>query len=49
MKQSQLKLGQYFWLASVLVFFAVIRRELNYLPELFIPSDFSLLAHSYDW
>lgn len=49
MKQSQLKLGRYFWLASVLVFFAVIRRELNYLPELFIPSSFSFLNHSYDW
>ena len=49
MKQSQLKLGQYFWLASVLVFFAVIRRELNYVPELFIPSNFSFLNHSYDW
>ena len=33
----------------MLVFFEVIRRELNYLPELFIPSDFSLLTHSYDW
>lgn len=31
------------------MFFEVIRRELNYLPELFIPSDFSLLTHSYDW
>src|SRR5690606_18228715 len=49
MKQSQLKLGQYFWLASVLVFFAVIRRELNYVPELLIPSNFTFLNHSYDW
>ncbi|WP_227514104.1 hypothetical protein [Psychrobacter sp. P11G5] len=47
--QSHSKQSRYFWLASVLVFFAVIRRELNYLPELFIPSDFSLLSHSYDW
>ncbi|WP_296244243.1 MULTISPECIES: hypothetical protein [unclassified Psychrobacter] len=47
--QSRSKQSRYFWLASVLVFFEVIRRELNYLPELFIPSDFSLLAHSYDW
>ncbi|WP_201610378.1 hypothetical protein [Psychrobacter immobilis] len=47
--QSQLKLGQYFWLASVLVFFAVIRRELNYVPELFIPSNFSFLNHPYAW
>jgi hypothetical protein len=47
--QSRSKSSRYFWLASVLVFFEVIRRELNYLPELFIPSDFSLLAHSYDW
>ena len=47
--QSQSKKSHYFWLASVLIFFAVIRRELNYLPELFISSDFSLLNHSYDW
>ena len=49
MIQSRSKPSRYFWLASVLVFFEVIRRELNYLPELFIPSDFSLLTHSYDW
>lgn len=47
--QSHSKRSRYFWFASILVFFAVIRRELNYLPELFIPSDFSLLSHSYDW
>ena len=47
--QSRSKRSRYFWLASILVFFEVIRRELNYLPELFIPSDFSLLTHSYDW
>ena len=47
--QSKSKQGLYFWLASVLTFFAVIRRELNYLPELFISSNFSLLNHSYDW
>ena len=47
--QSQSKQSYYFWLASVLIFFAVIRRELNYLPELFISSDFSLLNRSYDW
>ncbi|MGP5525309.1 hypothetical protein ACTXMV_00065 [Psychrobacter celer] len=38
-----------FWLAAVLVFFAVIRRELNYLPDLFIPADFLLLSQPYDW
>ena len=47
--QSKSKQSLYFWLASVLTFFAVIRRELNYLPELLIASDFSLLNHSYDW
>ncbi|CAN6959729.1 MULTISPECIES: hypothetical protein [Psychrobacter] len=47
--QSHVKQIKAFWLASVLVFVAVIRRELNYLPELFIPSNFSLLSHSYDW
>lgn len=38
-----------FWLAAVLVFFAVIRRELNYLPDLLVPTDFMLFSHSYDW
>ena len=47
--KSHVKQIKAFWLASVLIFIAVIRRELNYLPELFIPSDFSLLSHSYDW
>ncbi len=47
--QSKSKQGLYFWLASVLTFLAVIRRELNYLPELLIASDFSLSNHSYDW
>ena len=47
--QSQSKQSRYFWLASVLVFFAVLRRELNYLPELLISSEFSLLGRSYDW
>lgn len=47
--QSKSKQGLYFWLASVLTFFVVIRRELNYLPEFFIASDFSLLNHAYDW
>lgn len=47
--QSSSKQSCYFWLASILVFFAVIRRELNYLPELFISSDFLFLSHSYDW
>lgn len=47
--QSKSKQGHYFWAASVLTFFAVVRRELNYLPEFFISSDFSLLNHSYDW
>jgi hypothetical protein len=36
-------------LAAVLIFFTVIRRELNYLPDLFVPSDFSFLSQSYDW
>lgn len=47
--QSQIKHVQAFWLAAALVFFVVIRRELNHLPDLFIPSDFRLLSHSYDW
>lgn len=47
--KSHVKQIKAFWLASVLVIIAIIRRELNYLPELFIPSDFSLLSHSYDW
>lgn len=46
---SHIKKIHAFWLAAVLVFFAVIRRELNYLPDLLVPSDFMLLSHSYDW
>ena len=48
-KQSHIKQIQAFWLATVLVFIAVIRRELNYLPDLLVPSDFSFLSQSYDW
>lgn len=47
--QSHIKQVHAFWLAAVLVFFTVIRRELNYLSDLLVPSDFSLLSHSYDW
>lgn len=47
--QSHLKHARAFWLAAALIFFTVIRRELNYLPDLFVPSDFSLLSQSYDW
>lgn len=47
--QSQVKHVRAFWLAAVLVFFVVMRRELNHLPDLFITSDFMLLSHSYDW
>jgi hypothetical protein len=47
--QSRLQRGRYFWLASVLIFFTVIRKELNYLPDLLVSSDFLLLSYSYDW
>ncbi len=47
--KSPLKYARAFWLAGILVFFTVIRRELNYLPDLLVPSDFSLLSHSYYW
>jgi hypothetical protein len=47
--RSHIKQIQAFWLAAVLVFVAVIRRELNYLPDLLVPSDFSFLNQSYDW
>ncbi|WP_201600395.1 hypothetical protein [Psychrobacter piscatorii] len=47
--KSHIKQVQSFWLASVLIFVAVIRRELNYLPDLLVPSDFSFLNQSYDW
>lgn len=47
--QSHIKHARAFWLAAVLIFFTVIRRELNYLPDLFVPSDFSFLSQSYDW
>ena len=47
--QSHIRPIKAFWLAGVLVFVAVIRRELNYLPDLLVPSDFLLLGQSYDW
>ena len=47
--QSHVKQIRSFWLAGLLVFVAVIRRELNYLPDLLVPSDFSFLNQSYDW
>ncbi|MGO2225661.1 MAG: hypothetical protein ACTH4C_02080 [Psychrobacter celer] len=48
-RRSHSKKTEAFWLAAVLVFFAVIRRELNYLPDLFIPTDFLLQSQPYDW
>lgn len=47
--KSHVKQVKAFWLAAVLIFVAVIRRELNYLPDLLVPSDFLLLGQSYDW
>lgn len=47
--QSRLKQGGYFWLASVLVFVTVIRRELNHVPDLFINNKLLWLTHNYDW
>ena len=47
--QSRLKQGDYFWLASVLIFITVIRRELNHLPDLFINEKLLWLSHNYDW
>ena len=47
--QSHVKHIQAFWLAAVLIFVTVIRRELNYLPDILVPSDFSFLSQSYDW
>lgn len=47
--KSHIRQGHYFWIAAILVFFIVIRRELNYLADVFIPSGFSIWSHSYDW
>ncbi|WP_261862718.1 hypothetical protein [Psychrobacter sp. JCM 18900] len=47
--KSHVKQIKAFWLAAVLIFVSVIRRELNYLPDLLVPSDFSMLGQSYDW
>lgn len=47
--QSRITSGHTFWLAAVLVFVAVMRRELNHLPDLLISSDFLLLGRTYDW
>ncbi|MDN3454082.1 hypothetical protein [Psychrobacter sp. APC 3350] len=47
--QSHVTQIKAFWLAAILIFVSVIRREWNYLPDLLVPSDFSLLSQSYDW
>ena len=47
--KSHIRQIQAFWLATVFSFVAVIRRELNYLPDLLVPDDFSFLSQSYDW
>ena len=47
--QSHIRRAQTFWLAGVLIFVTAIRRELNYLPDLFVPNNFTLLSRSYDW
>ena len=47
--KSHVKQIKAFWLAAVLIFVSVIRRELNYLPDLLVPSDFLMLGQSYDW
>jgi len=47
--QSHVRQIKAFWLAAVLIFVSVIRRELNYLPDLLVPSDFLMLGQSYDW
>lgn len=47
--QSHIRRAQTFWLAGVLIFITAIRRELNYLPDLFVPNNFTLLSRSYDW
>jgi len=48
-RQSSIEQIKAFWLASALIFIAVIRRELNFLPDLFIASDVLVLGHNYDW
>ncbi|CAM3978373.1 hypothetical protein PSAR109036_02620 [Psychrobacter arenosus] len=48
-RQSSIEQIRAFWLASALIFIAVIRRELNFLPDLFIASDVLVLGHNYDW
>lgn len=47
--KSQLKYARTFWIAGILIFVAALRRELSYLPDLWVRSDFTLLTHSYDW
>lgn len=47
--QSNMKISRYFWLASVLVFLTVIRRELNFLPQILGVDGLSMLGYSYDW
>ena len=46
--KSGVRQGHYFWFAGVLVFFNVMRRELSYLPEVYVPADFLWLGMTYN-
>ena len=46
---SRYKQGRYFWIAASFIFFLVLRKELNYLPDLIVPAGFSWLGQGYDW
>lgn len=46
---SRYKQGRYFWIASFIVFFLVLRKELNYLRETFSLNELVWLGQSYKW
>ena len=49
MSITKIKSGRIFWLAATMVFLAILRRELNFLPDLLIANDFMILGRGYDW
>ena len=46
---SSYKQGRYFWIAACFIFTLVLRKELNYLPDLLVPANFLWLGQGYDW
>ena len=47
--KSRLTPGRFFWSTTALAFLMMIRKELNYLPDLYLASDFTFLSRGYEW